>query len=90
VHLLHEVRARRQPAGQTKFAEAEPLLLAGYEGMKELEGTIPAIIRKVRVTESIERLVQLYEVTGKKDKAAEWRAKLRATEATKPPETKKD
>ena len=28
--------------GQKKYTEAEPLLLAGYEGMKQREATIPA------------------------------------------------
>ena len=28
--------------GQKKFAEAEPLILAGYEGMKAREAKIPA------------------------------------------------
>jgi tetratricopeptide (TPR) repeat protein len=74
--------------GQKKYAEAEPMLLAGYEGLKRCEGEIPPVSR-VRVTEAIERLVQFYEVTGKKDKAAEWRAKLPAAKSAKPSETKK-
>jgi eukaryotic-like serine/threonine-protein kinase len=48
--------------GQKKYAEAEPLLLAGYEGMKHREATIPQV-RKFRVNEAIEQLVQLYEAT---------------------------
>jgi tetratricopeptide (TPR) repeat protein len=70
--------------GQKKYAEAEPLLLGGYEGMKQREGKIPPV-RKVRLTEAIERLVQFYEVTGKKDKAAEWRARLPETKSAKLP-----
>jgi tetratricopeptide (TPR) repeat protein len=61
--------------GQKKYAEAEPLLLAGYEGMKQREAKIPAS-GKVRLTEALERLVQLYEATGQKDKADVWRKKL--------------
>ena len=75
--------------GQKKYAEAEPLLLAGYEGMKQREGKIPPIF-KFRLTEAIERLVQLYEVTGKKDKADEWRKKLPVARSAKPAGTKKD
>jgi TolA-binding protein len=67
--------------GQKKYAEAEPLLLAGYEGMKQREAKIPAE-RKVRLTESLERLVQLYEATGDKTKAELWRAK-KSAEKTK-------
>ena len=46
--------------GQEKYAEAEPLLLSGYEGMKQREEMIPPQ-GKARLTEAIERLVQLYE-----------------------------
>ncbi len=58
--------------GQKKYADAEPLLLAGYEGMKQREAKIPPQ-GKDRLPEAIERLVQLYEATGKKDDAAKWR-----------------
>ena len=61
--------------GQKKYADAEPLLLAGYEGLKKQEAKIPPQ-GLVRLTEAIERLVQLYEVTGKKDDAAKWRKEL--------------
>ena len=57
---------------------AEPLLRAGYEGMRQREGKIPPIY-KFRLTEAIERLAQLYEAWGKPEKAAEWRAR-RASE----------
>jgi serine/threonine protein kinase/DNA-binding SARP family transcriptional activator len=58
-----------------KPAEAEPLLLQGYEGLKQREGKISAANR-MRVTEALERLVQLYDGWGKKDQATEWRQKL--------------
>jgi hypothetical protein len=63
--------------GQKKYAEAEPLLIAGYEGMKQREATIPPE-GKPRVTEALERVVQLYEATNKPDEAAKWRKKLEA------------
>ena len=66
--------------GQKKHADAEPLLLAGYEGMKQREKTIPEQ-GKVRIPEAIERLVQLYEATGKKDDAAKWRKELEGIKA---------
>jgi tetratricopeptide (TPR) repeat protein len=62
--------------GQNKFDEAEPLLLSSYEGLKQREETILPIVRKARLTEAIERLVQLYEAWGKREKAAVWRARL--------------
>ena len=61
--------------GQKKFSEAEPLLLSGYQGMKQNEATIPPPY-KIRLIEALERLVQLYEATGNKDKAKEWQKKL--------------
>jgi tetratricopeptide (TPR) repeat protein len=61
--------------GQKKYAEAEPLLLKGYEGMKQREKTIP-LQGKTRLPEAVERLVQLYEATGKKDEAARWRTEV--------------
>ena len=39
-------------AGQKKYAEAEPLLLSGYEGLRAGEAAIPVTQRK-RVTEAL-------------------------------------
>jgi tRNA A-37 threonylcarbamoyl transferase component Bud32 len=61
--------------GQKRYAEAEPLLLAGYEGMKQREAKIP-VQYKARLTEALERLVQLYDAWGKKDQAEKWRREL--------------
>ncbi len=58
--------------GQQKYADAELLLLKGYEGMKQREATIPAN-GKIRLTEALNRLVQLYEAMDKKVEAAKWR-----------------
>ena len=55
--------------GQKKYAEAEPLLVAGHEGMKQREAKIPLEVRATRLKEALQRLVQLYEATGKRDKA---------------------
>jgi serine/threonine protein kinase/TPR repeat protein len=62
--------------GQKKYAEAEPLLLAGYEGMKQREVSIPPE-GKPRLRETLERLVQLYEATHRPGQAAEWKQKLK-------------
>jgi tetratricopeptide (TPR) repeat protein len=66
--------------GQKKYADAEPLLVAGYEGMKRREDKMPQE-DKARLIESLERLVQLYDAWGRKDNADEWRKKW---EAAKP------
>jgi tetratricopeptide (TPR) repeat protein len=63
--------------GQDELAEAEPQLLDGYRGMVEREAAIPAEF-KVRIPETIECLVQLYEAKGDETEAAAWRSKLEA------------
>jgi Tfp pilus assembly protein PilF/tRNA A-37 threonylcarbamoyl transferase component Bud32 len=73
--MLGEVRL-----SQKKYAEAEPLLVSGYDGMKRREATMPAGAR-VRLTEALERLVQLCEAAHQPDEAARWRAELEARKA---------
>ena len=60
--------------GQGKYAEAEPLLIRGYEGLKARVSGIPPRSRS-RLAEAGGRIVALYEAWGKPEKAAEWRAK---------------
>jgi tetratricopeptide (TPR) repeat protein len=62
-------------SGQLKFAEAEPLLLSGYEGLKQREATIPATIRSP-LARAEETIIQLYHGWSKAEKEAEWRGKL--------------
>jgi eukaryotic-like serine/threonine-protein kinase len=57
--------------GQKKYADAEPLLLAGYEGMKQREATIPAAYRPL-LDNARKSIVQLYEGWGRLDEAGEW------------------
>jgi non-specific serine/threonine protein kinase/serine/threonine-protein kinase len=63
--------------GQKHYADAEPLLRVGYEGMKLREAKIPPQA-KVRLSEALQRLVQLYDAWGKPDEAARWRKELDA------------
>jgi eukaryotic-like serine/threonine-protein kinase len=72
--------------GQKHYAEAELLLLAGYEGMKQRQATIPAGATK-SLTQALERLVQLYDAWGKPDQANKWRAERE--KLPKPPEPPK-
>ena len=70
--------------GQTKYAEAEPLLRAGYEGMKQRIETIPVISRD-RVVQALDRLVELAEATGNVENAKMWKAeRTKLDGATKP------
>jgi tetratricopeptide (TPR) repeat protein len=87
------IRARKQPddwptfntrsllgaalLGQTKYAEAEPLLREGYAGLKQREAKLPPH-EKARLGEAAPRLVRPYEATGDQEKAAGWRQKLAA------------
>lgn len=73
--------------GQKKYAEAEPLLIQGYQGMKDRKAKIPKQFRAARLTEALERLVALYEATGKRDAVAIWRKELEAIKQM--PEPKK-
>ena len=70
--------------GQKKYADAEPLLLAGYEGLKQREEKIPAA-GKSRPREALQRLVQLYEETNRPDQAAKLKKEL---ESSNPPASK--
>jgi hypothetical protein len=63
--------------GQQKYAEAEPLLLAGYAGMKQQAAHIPPG-EKPRVAEAAERLTQLYTATGRPEAAAKWQKEREA------------
>lgn len=62
---------------QKKHADAEPLLMAGYECMAKQKEKIPPI-EKPRLIEAVSRLVQLYEGLDRKDEAAKWRKELEA------------
>jgi hypothetical protein len=61
-------------AGQKKYAEAEPLLLEGYQGMAARKDrmTAPDWYHLDRAREWI---VQLYQAWGKPEKSAEWKKK---------------
>jgi tetratricopeptide (TPR) repeat protein len=59
---------------QAKYAEAELLLLAGYEGMRQRAKTIPPDADYL--AKAGQRVVRLYEAWNKPEQAAEWRAKL--------------
>ena len=61
--------------GQQRYAEAEPLLLQGYQGMKEHE-TINLLV-KSQVTEVGGWIVRFYESTNQPDKARAWREKVK-------------
>jgi hypothetical protein len=61
--------------GQNKLAEAEPLLVKGYEGMKDRKAAIPPQA-EVRISEALERLVELYSALERPDNVIHWLAEL--------------
>ena len=64
-------------SGQKQYADAEPLLLQGCQGLQQRQASIPSGFRPTRrITESLERLVQLYDAWGQPAQAADWRQKL--------------
>jgi hypothetical protein len=62
---------------QKKYADAEPLLRAGFEGMKKHESDIPPAA-KTRLTEGLSRLVWLYEATNQKETVEKLKKELQA------------
>ncbi len=66
-------------AGQRRFVEAEPLLLAGYQGMIQRRAKAPADATS-EFEETGQWIVELYQGWGKLDKAAEWKRKVLKTE----------
>jgi tetratricopeptide (TPR) repeat protein len=59
--------------GQKKYAEAESLLLAGYQGMKQREKMFPPQ-GNTRIPEAIDRLVELYTAINKPEEVKKWMA----------------
>jgi non-specific serine/threonine protein kinase/serine/threonine-protein kinase len=68
---------------QKKYDQTEPLLLKGYEGLKQRADTIPEP-GKARLTEALERLVRLYNATDRRDKAAEYHRLLKEAAKREP------
>jgi len=60
---------------QQKYADAEPYLISGYEGLKRHEASLP-VSYKLMLGGTLDKLVQLYDRTGKTNQANEWKQKL--------------
>jgi len=72
---------------QKKYPDAEPLLLKGYEGLKQRESSIPQTGgAEMRLPLAIDRLVEFYTATNKPNEVKKWvaeRAKHPTMPATK-------
>jgi hypothetical protein len=62
-------------SGQGRHAEAERLIVGGYEGMKAREATIETRFRHYLLAAE-QRLVRFYEEWGKPEQAKKWALKL--------------
>jgi hypothetical protein len=62
--------------GQSKYAEVEPLVVSGYEGVKVREATILPSQRKPLLNAAADRVIRLYEAWGKPEEARAWKAEL--------------
>ena len=75
--------------GQKKYAEAEPPLHKGYEGMKTREKTMPPQA-STRLPEALDRLIEFYALTNKPDEAKKWQAeRAKYPDPTLPSDEKK-
>ncbi|MGZ4811721.1 MAG: tetratricopeptide repeat protein [Terriglobales bacterium] len=59
-------------AGEKKYSDAEPLLVSGYEGMKQTAAKVPDV-RRQKLTKAGEQVLRLYSEWSKPDKLAQWK-----------------
>jgi serine/threonine protein kinase/Tfp pilus assembly protein PilF len=64
---------------QQRFAEAEPLLVQGYNGLKQRESSIPFPSRN-SLLEACRRVAQLYGAWDKPDQFSRWKGQVAALE----------
>ncbi len=62
--------------GQGRIAEAEPLIVAGYNGLKERKGDIPETNPNYDPNGAMNGLVSLAELRAGQPEAAEWKAEI--------------
>jgi len=75
--------------GRRKYAEAEPLLLKGYAGLKQREYSLGPK-DEPRLPEALDRLIELYTATDKPDEVKSWRAeRAKYPNVAPPPREKK-
>jgi serine/threonine protein kinase len=62
-------------AGKKEYSQAEPLLVAGYDGMTQRQASIPTAER-VSMQKSVQRIVRLYVDWNKPQEAVRWKQRL--------------
>ncbi len=74
--------------GQKKYADAEPYLRQGYEGMKQREKMIP-IPKASVLPDALDRLIELATATNRPDEVKKWQAeRAKYPQAAFPPQRK--
>ena len=76
-----EILSTDPVAAAGTLADAEPLLLSGYDGLKARAESIPVPIRTTRLTEALQRLIDLYSAWDKPTEVTRWRKELEAGKA---------
>jgi serine/threonine protein kinase/tetratricopeptide (TPR) repeat protein len=87
-----ELAAELAPPGQAllevgAYADAEPLLLIRYRGLRQSEARVPPRVDP-RLRDAVEHLVWLYDAWGKPIEAAKWKKVLEARAAARAKEPK--
>jgi tetratricopeptide (TPR) repeat protein len=67
--------------GQKQYAAAEPLLIKGFEGMKQRAGRYPPEA-KSSLLKAADRLIALYQSRGQADQEAKWHKERQALESS--------
>lgn len=75
--------------GLKKYADSEPILLKGYEGMKAREKLIP-LQSTTYLRAAIDRLIELYSVTSKPDEVTKWQTERAKYSDVAPPRPEKE
>ncbi len=68
-------------AGQKRYQDAEPLVVAAYEALIQRKASIPPANVSV-IDQAGQRVIQLYRDWGKPEKSAEWTRRLERSKAS--------
>ena len=68
-------------AGQKRYQDAEPLMVAAYEALIQRKASIPLANVPV-IDQAGQRVIQLYRDWGKPEKSAEWTRRLERSKAS--------
>jgi serine/threonine protein kinase len=64
--------------GQKNYTDAERLLLKGYEGLRTRQATMPSDVRRERLGQALDRLIELYTALDRSDEGQKWQAEKAA------------